>query len=215
MSGGKNLFLLLVDVQSRFMWISLPKSKSDAAAAIKQIHCRAEAECGKKLRVLRTDRGGEFMSRASKTTATDSASNDTSRHPTPPSKMVWYVEHQNQSVIEMARALLMIANMPRDFWGEAVVTAVYIFNRAPTRSLEVRTPYEVWHGKKPSVHHMHTFGCVVYVKDTKPHLAKLDAWVKKGVFIGYETWIKAYGVFDLVENRVHVSRDVAFDENNF
>jgi hypothetical protein len=111
--------------------------------------------------------------------------------------------------------MLKTANMPGEFWGEAVVTAVYILNRAPTRSLEGKTPYEVWHGKKPSVHHLRTFGCVVYVKDTRPHLAKLDARGKKGVFIGYEIGSKAYRVFDPVENKVLVSCDVAFDENNF
>jgi hypothetical protein len=111
--------------------------------------------------------------------------------------------------------MLKMANMPEEFWGEAVVIVVYILNRAPTRSLEGKTPYEVWHGKKPSVHHLRTFGCVVYVKDTRPHLAKLDAQGKKGVFIGYETGSKAYSVFDPVENKVHVSRHVAFDENNF
>ena len=36
-------------------------SKDEAAAAIK-FKMRAEAESGKKLRVLRTDRGGEFTS---------------------------------------------------------------------------------------------------------------------------------------------------------
>jgi hypothetical protein len=115
----------------------------------------------------------------------------------------------------MVRAMLKTANMPGDFWGEAVVTAVYILNHAPTCSLDGRTPYEVWHGKKPSVRHLCTFGCVVYVKDTKPHLVKLDARGKKGVFIGYETGSKAYRVFDPMENQVHLSRDVAFDENNF
>ena len=37
-------------------------SKDEAAGAIKKFKMRAEAESGKKLRVLRTDRGGEFTS---------------------------------------------------------------------------------------------------------------------------------------------------------
>jgi hypothetical protein len=39
MPRGKNLFLLLVDDQSRFMWIILLKSKSDVVAVIKQVQC--------------------------------------------------------------------------------------------------------------------------------------------------------------------------------
>ena len=37
-------------------------SKDEAAAAIKKFKMRAEAKSGKKLRTLRTDRGGEFTS---------------------------------------------------------------------------------------------------------------------------------------------------------
>ena len=44
------------------MWLQLLTSKDEAAAAIKKFKMRAEAESGKKLRVLRTDRGGEFTS---------------------------------------------------------------------------------------------------------------------------------------------------------
>jgi hypothetical protein len=77
------------------------------------------------------------------------------------------------------------------------------------------TPYEVCHNKKPSVHHLRTFGCVAYIKENKPYLAKLDARARKVVFIGYEVGSKAYRVFDPVNNKVHVSRDIVFDENVF
>jgi hypothetical protein len=45
------------------MWLRLITSKDDAAvAAIQQFQTRAEAKCGKKLRMLRTDCGSEFTS---------------------------------------------------------------------------------------------------------------------------------------------------------
>jgi hypothetical protein len=110
--------------------------------------------------------------------------------------------------------MLKMLGMPGEFWGEEVVTTVYLLNSAPTQSLDGKTPYEVWHGKKkPSVHHLHTSGCVAYIKESKLHLAKLDACGKKVVFIGYEAGCKAYRVFDLEQNKVHVSRDIVFDEN--
>ena len=61
-NGGRRYFLLLVDDCSRYMWLQLLTSKDEAAAAIKKFKMDAEAECGKKLLVLRTDRGGEFTS---------------------------------------------------------------------------------------------------------------------------------------------------------
>ncbi|CAA0839612.1 cysteine-rich RLK (RECEPTOR-like protein kinase) 8 [Striga hermonthica] len=60
--GGRRYFLLLVDDCSRFMWLHLRTSKDQTAEAIKRFQARSEVESGKRLRVLRTDRGGEFTS---------------------------------------------------------------------------------------------------------------------------------------------------------
>jgi hypothetical protein len=46
--GGRRYFLLLVDDLSRYMWVVVLGSKGEAA----------DAECGRKLRVLRTDNDG-------------------------------------------------------------------------------------------------------------------------------------------------------------
>jgi len=32
--------------------------------------------------------------------------------------------------------------MPKEFWAEAVATAVYILNRCPTKSVQEKTPEE-------------------------------------------------------------------------
>ena len=44
------------------MWLHLLSSKDEASAAIKEFQAQVETETGKKLHVLRTDRGGEFTS---------------------------------------------------------------------------------------------------------------------------------------------------------
>jgi transposase InsO family protein len=56
--GGWRYFLL-IDV-SHYMWAVLLDAKAAAADAIKRLQAAEEAECGRKLRVLRTDNGGEF-----------------------------------------------------------------------------------------------------------------------------------------------------------
>jgi hypothetical protein len=111
--------------------------------------------------------------------------------------------------------MLKAAGMPGRFWGEAVMTAVYLLNRSPTRSVNGKTPYQAWHGKKPTVHHLQVFGCVAYMKITRPHLTKLDDRGLKMVFIGYEPGIKAYLLYNPTDGRVHMSLDVIFDENTF
>ena len=59
-NDGRRYFLLLVYDCSRYMWLQLLTSKDKAAAAIKKFKARVEAESSRKLRVLRTNRGGEF-----------------------------------------------------------------------------------------------------------------------------------------------------------
>ena len=53
---------MLVDDCSRFVWLHLLTSKAEAAEVVKKFKARTETQSGKKLRVLRTDRGGKFTS---------------------------------------------------------------------------------------------------------------------------------------------------------
>jgi hypothetical protein len=102
--------------------------------------------------------------------------------------------------------------MPGCFWGEAITTAIYLMNRSPMRSVEGMTPYEAWHRRKPSVGHLRMFGCLVYVKNTKPHLKTLEDHSTKMVFVGYEARSKAYRAYDPCTRRVHITHDAMFDE---
>jgi hypothetical protein len=56
----RRYFLLLVDDLSRYMWVVLLGSKGEAANGIRCAQAAAEAECGRKIRVLHTDNEGEF-----------------------------------------------------------------------------------------------------------------------------------------------------------
>ena len=96
----------------------------------------------------------------------------------------------------MARALLKQRGMPAVFWEEAVVTAVYILNRSPTKVLDGRTPYEAWHGRKPAVSHLRVFGCLAFAKEFGL-ISKLDDRSTPGVFIGYAEGSKAYRILGM------------------
>ena len=62
------------------------------------------------------------------------------------------------------------------------MTAIHLLNRSPTKALEGKTPYEVWHDRKPVVSHLHVFDCVVFIKELG-HVGKLDGRSAPGVFI--------------------------------
>ena len=71
-------------------------------------------------------------------------------------------ERKNISLMEMARCMDKSQALPHAFWPEAVMCATYVLNRCPTKTLQSITPYEAWHGIKPSVAHLHVFGCLAY-----------------------------------------------------
>ncbi|WVZ87756.1 hypothetical protein U9M48_034345 [Paspalum notatum var. saurae] len=203
--GGRRYFLLLVDDLSRYMWVMVLGGKGEAADAI-----GARAPPRRRLRVLRTDNGGEFTAAEF---ASYCADEGIRRHYSAPysPQQNGVVERRNQTVVGMARALLKQRGMPAVFWGEAVATAVYILNRSPTKALNGKTPYEAWHGRKPAVSHLRVFGCLAFVKELG-HIGKLDDRSTPGVFIGYAEGSKAYRILDPGTRRVRTSRDVVFDE---
>jgi len=50
--------------------------------------------------------------------------------------------------MEMISAMLLSANLPLVFWGEAVNTTCYITNRILHKILDM-IPYEMWKNRKP------------------------------------------------------------------
>jgi transposase InsO family protein len=201
--GGRRYFLLLVDDLSHYMWVVVLGSKGEAVDAIRRTQAAAEAECGRKLRVLRTDNSGKFTAAEFTSYYTyEGVQRHYSASYNPQQNGV--VEQRNQTVVGMAWALLMQRGMPAVFWGEAVVTVIYILNRSPTKALNGRTSYEAWHGRKPAVSHLRVFGCLAFGKELG-HIGKLDDRSTPGVFIGYTEGSKAYRILDPGTQRVRMT----------
>jgi transposase InsO family protein len=172
---------------------------------------RAEGEFSLKLKALHTDRGGEFtMIEFADYCAAEGVHRQHTAPYSPQQNDI--VECQNGMVVATTRSMLKAKGLRGWFWGEEVNATVYVLNMCPMQSIDGMTPFEVWHGRKPAVHHLRTFGCIVYVRNTTPHLKKLEGHGRKMIFIGYESDSKAYRAYDPIMKRVHVTRDVVFDE---
>ena len=74
------------------------------------------------------------------------------------------------------------------------------------------TPQEAWSGDKPSVSHLKFFGCIAYAQVHETKRKKLDDCGEKCIFIGYSEESKAYKLYNSLTNKVVVSRDVIFSE---
>jgi hypothetical protein len=207
--AGNKYFLLVMDDASRYMWVEMLKTKDEALTFFKKIKALAENEIGLKMKIFRTDRGGEFNSAEFELFCSQQGLH---RHTTAPytPQQNGVVERRNQTIVEMARCLLKSMDMPAVFWAEAIRVAVHVLNRSPTRALNDITPYEAWHKTKPNVGYLRTFGCVAHVKINGPGVKKLDDRSVAMVFVGYEDGAKAYRVYNPITKRLHVSRDVIF-----
>ena len=56
----------------------------------------------------------------------------------------------NRTLLDMARSMMSLTDLPLSFWGYALEIAAFTLNRAPSKSVET-TPYELWFGKKPKL----------------------------------------------------------------
>ncbi|GJW73561.1 putative ribonuclease H-like domain-containing protein [Tanacetum coccineum] len=91
---------------------------------------------------------------------------------------------------------------------EAVNTACYVQNRVLVVKPHNKTPYELFHGRTPTLSFMRPFGCHVTILNTIDHLGKFDGKADEGFFVGYSLNSKAFRVFNsrtrIVEENLHI-----------
>ncbi|GKB74340.1 putative ribonuclease H-like domain-containing protein, partial [Tanacetum coccineum] len=99
--------------------------------------------------------------------------------------------------------------LPTTFWGEAVNTACYVHNRVLVTKPHNKTPYELLHGRPPSISCMRPFGCPVTILNTLDPLGNFDRKADEGFLVGYSINSKAFRVFNTrtwkVEENVHIT----------
>ena len=83
------------------------------------------------------------------------------------------------------------SSVPISLWGEALKTVMYILNRVPSKAVP-KTPFELWTGRKPSLRHIHIWGCPAEARIYNPREKKLDSRTISGYFIGYPDKSKGY-----------------------
>nr|GEW99747.1 hypothetical protein [Tanacetum cinerariifolium] len=76
-----------------------------------------------------------------------------------------------------------------------------------------KTPYELLHGRLPSIGFMRPFGCPVTILNTLDPLGKFQGKVDEGFLIGYSVCSKAFRVFNSRTRIVQETLHVNFMEN--
>lgn len=121
-------------------------------------------------------------------------------------------ERVNRSLAEKVRCMLIESGLHPSFWAEAAATAAFILNRTPKKSLNGRTPYKVWEGKKPDLSFLRVFGSKALAYVPKKDRLKLDPKATECRMLGYSSDQKAYRLYELKTGKIICSQDVKFFE---
>ena len=180
------------------------KQKSEVFEKFRHFKILVEKQCGHYIKVLRTDRGGEYISQEFLRFCRENGIQKqfTARY-TPQQNGV--AERKNRTILDMVRSMLKAKHLPYEYWAEAVTCAVYILKRCPTKAVMNRIPEEAWSGQKQTVTHMRVFGCVAYAHVPDQLRKKLDSKGEKCVFIGYCDESKAYKLYNPSTKKLIVS----------
>ena len=204
----KRYILTIIDDFSRYTYVYLMSHKDEASPLIKDFIEMAKTQFNTRPKIIRSDRGGEYVNTDLQTHLRKEGIAMQCTAPYSPQQN-GVAERKNRSLIEMTRCMLIDAKLDKKYWGEAVVTANYLQNRLPSRSIE-KTPYELWYSRKPDVANLHIFGSEAMVLIHKEQRKKLDDKAEKLIFVGYSEVSKAFRFLNLRTNRIKISRDAVF-----
>ena len=178
---GFRYFITFTDDYSRYGYVYLMKNKSESFDKFKEFKNEVENQLGKRIKTLRTDRGGEYLSNEFGAYLKECG---VIPQLTPPGTPQWngVSERRNRTLLDMVRSMMCQTELPLYFWGHALLTAAYTLNVVRSKSVE-KTPYELWTGKIPDLSFLKIWGCGAYVK--RLMTTKLEPQADKCFFIGY------------------------------
>lgn len=209
---GYNHFVTFIDDYTHYCVTYLLETKDQVFIMMRDFVEKAHVHFikeGYRIKHLYCDNGGEYLSKQMKEYMSIQG---ISYHLTCPhtSSQNGVSERMNRNVLDKTRALLKTAGLGNYFWGCAVSVAVHIINRTPTKAIPSdKTPFELWHGKRPELKYLRTFGSTAYCHNKTPS-GKCEDRAIKGILVGFEP--SGYRIYNPKNRKIIVSKDVKFDE---
>ncbi|CAI7765388.1 unnamed protein product [Closterium sp. NIES-53] len=212
--SGSRYFLTIVDNHTRVVWVYPLKTKGEVAAAVlKEWMPRAQRESGHKVKVIRTNNGGEFIGADFEAALKKKGIQHQLTVPYNPQQN-GVAERFNRTLQEGARTLLGCVGLPDPFWVTALRQVALVKNRVlATVGDKHWVPYTKWYGSAPAVIKLRAYGCMVVFHVPKEKRGKFEASGRWGVHLGLAKDHKGWLIWDLTSQQLTVSRDVNFLES--
>ncbi|CAI7810883.1 unnamed protein product [Closterium sp. NIES-54] len=166
---GIRYFLTIVDDHTRAVWVYPLKTKGEVAAAVlKEWMPRAQKESGHKVKVIRTDNGGEFIGADFESVLKKKGIQHQLTVPYNPQQN-GVAEWFNRTLQEGAHTLLGRAGLPDPFWVTALRQVALVKNRVlATVGDKLWVPYTKWYGSAPAVNMLRAYSCMVVFHVQRP-----------------------------------------------
>lgn len=214
--SGAKWFLTFIDDCTRVTWVFLLKQKSEVSSVFLQFVSMIKNQFGVNIKRIRFDNANDYFNLVLNSFCQkEGIIHESSCVNTPQQNGI--VERKNGHLLDQTRALLFQNNVPKKFWGEAILTATYLINMLPSKILESKSLMEILSSFYPHVTPTNKlqpriFGCVSYVHVHRNEKGKLDPRAVKCIFLGYSTTQKGHRCFHPPSKKFFVSRDVTFNE---
>ena len=207
---GWKYYLSLTDNYSRFSWIFLTTDRlaETVRRILEQWLAKVERETGELLLTIRTDNAREFKALIPWATTKGIDIEFIEPHTQAQNGVA---ERLNRFLLEVTRAILIDAKVPKQYWHWAIKMANYLRNRTIKVKGTNKTPFELWFGYPVDVSKFRVPFCKVWFHIEQS--GKMEPRAMEGTFIGYLSSKNQYSVLGLKDRRVHrVTNPIFFED---
>jgi transposase InsO family protein len=114
------------------------KSNDEALHYFKIYKAEVENQLDRKIKRVRSDRGGEYFSNIF-TSFCEEYGIIHERTPPYSPHSNGVAKRKNRTLTDLVNAMLDIAELFKEWWGEAILTAYHVLNRIPTKNKKITT----------------------------------------------------------------------------
>jgi hypothetical protein len=182
---GFQYFMTFYDDYTHRIQLYCLKDKKGAVSAFKQYLNLVATQCDTKVKLVRSDNGGEFTSDVFLKLL---AAEGIVPHRIPPDAHAQKgrVERVHRTILDAVRTILADTKLPKPWWADMASYVAYARNRIP-RADTGRAPHEMWTSRPCTQTQLRPFGSVVYIKDHK-ETDKLAPRMLRAMLIGYQAY---------------------------
>ena len=216
--------LTIINSRSRCRWIEDLHEKKETGPALRKFVIFIETQTGRKMKRLKIDQGREFGVRELEAWRAEKSIKIEYTVAYSP-EINGIAEKTNSLIVTKAYCLLLDSNMDQSFWPETFDTAVYLFNRTPSASLDYNVPHEEFfkayhndyrYGYTQNLSHLRTLGCKVSAYIPKEKRVKSQKGVvpsREGYLVGY-LGQNIYKIYFPEMGKIERLRNITFIEDD-